>query len=137
MEIFENVEDYSFFMTKIEKYKKEYGVEIIVYCLMPNHFHFLVREPIYYRKKPFGSKIAQFFHSLQTSYSVYYNHRHRSHSGHVFQGKYNSKKVTNSDYLLTLIAYILNNPVRKNFVKKYHEWPYRSALGAKDGLEYM
>ncbi len=88
------------------------GLEILSYCLMPNHFHFLVKQ-----NQVNGLKI--FLHRLCTSYSSYFNKKY-GHSGHIFQGIYKSKNVLNDSYLTQLIAYIHLNPLQP------FEWKYSS-----------
>jgi len=77
-------------------------VNIIVYCLMPNHFHILIRE-----KNERG--IHVFIHKLITAYTMYYNRKY-DHSGTIFQGQYKSKHINDDDYFRYLIQYIHLNP---------------------------
>lgn len=88
------------------------ALEILCFCLMPNHFHFLAKQ-----NKVDGLKI--FFHRLCTSYSSYFNKRYE-HSGHVFQGIYKSKNVLDDSYLTQLTAYIHLNPAQP------FKWKYSS-----------
>ena len=77
-------------------------VEIIAYCLMPNHFHILIRE-----KREDG--IGAFIHKICTAYSMYYNLKYE-HSGTIIQGIFKSKHVDTDEYLRYLIQYIHLNP---------------------------
>lgn len=79
-------------------------VDIGAYCLMPNHFHLLVRE-----KKEKG--ISVFMQKLTTAYTMYFNKRYER-SGSLFQGKYKAKHAVNDEYLKYLISYIHLNPVK-------------------------
>lgn len=88
------------------------ALEILCFCLMPNHFHFLIKQ-----NKVNGSKT--FLHKLCTSYSSYFNKKYR-HSGHVFQGIYKSKNVLEDSYLTQLTAYIHLNP------EQPFNWKYSS-----------
>jgi REP element-mobilizing transposase RayT len=132
MTLFSHPKDYSRFLLKIQEYKERYPVEILAYCLMPNHFHFLIREPDDDPKgpsRPLGSNIADFLHILQTAYAKYFQAIHPDFSGRVFQGTYKSKLVEKDPYFLQLFAYIHDNPVRKGLVQKPESWPYSSYLG--------
>lgn len=98
----------------------ETQVNIIAYCLMPNHFHIFLRE-----KYP-GSK-AIFMKKLCTAYSMYFNKKY-DHSGIVFQGVYKEKAVLDDRYFHYLIQYIHLNPFDvdsarqlKNFSSDYFE----------------
>ncbi|OHA25334.1 MAG: hypothetical protein A3C79_02575 [Candidatus Taylorbacteria bacterium RIFCSPHIGHO2_02_FULL_45_28] len=78
------------------------SVDIISYCLMPNHFHLAIRETI-------EGGTHRFVHKLCTGYSMYYNNKY-DHSGTIFQGSCKSKHVGNDEYLRYLIQYIHLNP---------------------------
>ncbi|MEK9175048.1 MAG: transposase, partial [Patescibacteria group bacterium] len=95
------------------KLKSDTIVDIICFCINPNHFHLLLRQ-----KKDKG--IEKFMHRLGVGYSRYFNERnHRS--GSLFQGTYKAIHIDSNKYLLYLSAYInLNNKVHKlsNLVTK-------------------
>jgi len=78
--------------------KSRRPVDIICYCLNPNHFHLLVRQ-----LKDNG--IKDFMHKLGTGYTMFFNNKHES-SGGLFQGRYKAIHVDTNDYLLYLSAYI-------------------------------
>jgi len=79
-------------------------VDIFAFCLMPNHFHILIRE-----KKEGG--IAKFMQKLSTAYAMYYNSKNER-SGSVFEGKFKSVHVNTEAYLNYLFAYIHLNPLK-------------------------
>jgi putative transposase len=79
-------------------------VYIGVYCLMPNHFHILVRE-----KEEGG--IPTFMQKMMTAYSKYFNVRNRR-TGRLFETSYLSQYVDSDEYLKYLYAYIHLNPVK-------------------------
>lgn len=115
--IFKKDADYRFFIYKLAYYKKKYDIEVVSYCVMPNHFHLLLRTS--YK----GICISRFMKSLQLSYAHYYNRGYK-HSGHVFEGAYKNKTVGTGRYLARVINYIAMNPVRKGLVSRPEEWPY-------------
>lgn len=79
-------------------------VDVIVYCLMPNHFHLLIRE-----KKAGG--IAKFLGKLSTGYSMYFNNKNKR-TGALFEGRFKAVHVDSDEYLQYLFAYIHLNPVK-------------------------
>ena len=86
--------------------KKERLVEIICYCLNPNHFHLLIRQ-----KKDSG--ITKFMHRLSTGYTMYFNEKLKRR-GSLFQGRFKAKHITDNDYLLHVSTYVnLNNRVHR------------------------
>jgi len=87
----------------VSKYKKRYRFKLYAYCLMDNHAHLLIEVvniPL--------SKIMQ---GIQQVFTQYYNRRNRS-TGHVFEQRYKSYPCDRDEYLLPLIRYIHQNPLR-------------------------
>ncbi|MHB8651880.1 MAG: transposase [Minisyncoccota bacterium] len=79
-------------------------VDIGAYCLMPNHFHLLVKEPA-------GDNTSIFMRKLLTGYSMYFNKKYHR-TGALFEGAYKARHVNNDEYLKYLFAYIHLNPVK-------------------------
>lgn len=93
------------------------GVSLLCYCLMPNHFHFLIKQ-----KKDNG--IVTLMHALGITYSMYFNRRY-NRIGSLFQGRFKAKIITKDEYLLQLSKYIHLNP--KEFYKRpLSTYPYSS-----------
>lgn len=87
--------------TTEEILKKRY-VELTAFCLMPNHFHLLVKETE-------EGGIARYMHRVAVGYAKYFAEKHEQ-SGHVFQGPYKAVQVEDDKQLLYLSAYIHRNP---------------------------
>jgi REP element-mobilizing transposase RayT len=102
-EIFADDHDREKFLEILAGSKKLYGIEVHGYVLMRNHFHLLVMTP--------EVSLQKFMHRFNTSYTVYYNRRHRR-SGHLYQGRYKAILVDADSYLLELSRYLHLNPVR-------------------------
>ena len=79
-------------------------VDIGAYCLMPNHFHLLVREKI-------KNGISQFMKKLLTGYSMYFNKKYER-TGSLFESKFKARHVNKDNYLKYLFAYIHLNPIK-------------------------
>jgi REP element-mobilizing transposase RayT len=80
-----------------------FGVKLIVYVLMNNHFHLLVQTP--------QANLSEFMRQFTVACTVRFNRRH-GRSGHVFQGRFKSLLVEEDEYLLPLSRYIHLNPIR-------------------------
>jgi len=96
----ENKEEYK---KIVSKYKKRYRFKLYAYCIMDNHVHMLIEVgdvPL--------SKIMQ---GIQQVFTQRYNRKNRS-TGHVFEQRYKSYLCDRDAYLLSLIRYIHQNPVR-------------------------
>lgn len=79
-------------------------VDIGAYCLMPNHFHLLIRE-----KRKGG--ISSFMQKLTTSHSMYFNKKY-GQTGSPLEKPFRAKHVDSDEYLNYLFAYIHLNPVK-------------------------
>ena len=94
-------------------------VEFTSFCLMPNHFHLIVKEVE-------ENGIARYMQRVLNSYTKYYNTKY-SKSGHLFQGPYKAVHVENNKQLLHLSAYIHRNPREiKEWFKKEDIYPWSS-----------
>lgn len=100
---------------------KNYLAEIISYCLMPNHFHFLLRQI-----KDGG--IAKFVGNFTNSYTRYVNTK-QERSGPLFTGKFKSVRIETQDQLVHVSRYIHLNPYTSFVVKtleNLRKYPYSS-----------
>lgn len=86
-------------------------VEIICFCLMPNHFHLLLNQ-----KKDNG--ISRFMANLQNSYTRYFNTRH-IRIGPLLQGQFKAVLIEDDNQLLHLSRYIHLNPYSSSIVKDW------------------
>ncbi len=115
--IFFTTRQYNFFLNRLIRYQEKYRVKIIAYVILPNHFHLLAIEP------PPGGGISNMIRDLCNSYAQHFN-RTNERSGHVWQGRFNSKLVKNKKYFGDLVNYIYYNPIKHGLVKDVDDWPY-------------
>lgn len=102
-----------------------YGeIILLAYCLMPNHFHFLIKQN---RER----SIEKFMRSLSTRYVQYFNRRHDKRVGGLFQDAYKAVLIESDNQLLHLSRYIHRNPLLKGVSLKESPQPssYRNYLG--------
>lgn len=98
-------------------------VDIVAYCLNPNHFHLLLKQ-----KEDKG--IERFMQRLGTGYTRYFNDRHER-SGVLFQGKFKASLVDSDEYLLHVIAYVdANSEVHGIESAEAYPWCSYSEWGA-------
>jgi len=126
-EIFHDEEDCQRYMQTLERTKKVSGCEIYGYCLMGNHVHLVIKET----KEPVG----QIMKRIGTSYAYWYNWKYER-VGHVFQDRYKSECVEDDRYLMTVIRYIHNNPVKVMIVEKPEQYKWSSCCKYYGGKEY-
>lgn len=110
-------------LDKIER--EETIVDIGAYCLMPNHFHILVKE-----KKENG--ISLFMEKLLTAYSMYFNKKNER-LGNLFEGTFKASHANNDVYLKHLFAYIHLNPVKLI----YPEWKEKGVPEIKKANDFL
>lgn len=126
--IFKEPENYLFVLRKIKHYLVALELSMIVYCLMPNHYHFLVRQD--------GEQHAGLLpQRVSNSYTKAYNKRY-DHSGTLFESNYRVKPVESDAHLLHLCRYIHGNPVKDGLVANPADWPYSNYqewIGQRDG----
>lgn len=126
--------DYKYFIGLVERYfsqevlvSKNGGlypcflgkIEIVAYCLMPNHFHML----IYQVDVPF---LEKFMRSLMTSYSKYFNLKNKR-TGSIFESRYKAVRIDQNVYLQHISRYIHLNP------RRWERYRYSSLRYYRDG----
>jgi REP element-mobilizing transposase RayT len=118
--IFREGDNYLFVLRKIKAYCDSLAVTLIAYCLMPNHYHFLVRQD--------GEHAAGLLpQRVFNSYSKAYNKRY-GHSGTLFEDNYRITSVEDESHLMHLCRYIHANPVKHRLVTDVADWPYSNYL---------
>lgn len=100
------------FLNQIQK-KRGFWVDIISYCLMPNHLHLLLKQ-----LKDGG--ISTFMSNFSNSYTRYFNIKNER-NGHLFQGKFKAVRIGTDDQLLHVSRYIHLNPHTSYLVKDLRE----------------
>ena len=126
--IFLDEYDYRYFQKRILFYKQKYEIEILAYCLMPNHFHIFIHQTT--SEGPGNKFIGDFTNSYTKSFNKKYDH-----SGVIFEGRTKSKIVYDEKSFTCLVKYILLNPVKAGLVKKFCDWKYSSARELTNRIE--
>ena len=110
--------------------KKPKQIAIIVFCLMPNHFHFLLKQLE-------AEGIYNFIRQFINSYSHYFNLRHKR-KGSLFEGRFRAVRVETEEQLLHLSRYIHLNPYSSLLVrdlKQLSTYPYSSSMEFLDTID--
>ncbi|WP_432406905.1 transposase [Wukongibacter sp. M2B1] len=116
-DIFNDDEDRRKFIETLEKYKEISQCEIYGYCLMSNHIHLLIKEG----KESIGNTMKR----IGVSYVYWYNIKYERY-GHLFQGRYKSEKVEDDKYLMVVLRYIHQNPLKARMVDTVDEYKWSS-----------
>ena len=120
IDIFRNDADYTFLLKLVKKYAEKYAISIIGYCLMHNHYHFLLRQNN-------DIQISIFMQAVFNVYSKAFNSKYQL-SGTLFEGPFRAIHIDRMEYLLHLCRYIHRNPLEAGIVVKPEQWHYSNYL---------
>ncbi len=118
--IFPDESSYHFALKLMKRYCRQFSFAMIAYCLMPNHYHFLVRQDS-------NVNAGQLPQRVFNVYAKAYNQRHER-SGTIFEGRFKAVHVGNDRYLRYLCQYIHANPVKDSVVGQIDAWPFSNYL---------
>jgi putative transposase len=134
--LFQSDENYRFFLAKWGKYIAPVA-DTYAYCLMPNHFHALIRIKDEEKLKVtfriadltgfqnLSGLISKQFSNLFNSYAKAYNKQY-NRRGSLFNRPFKAKQITSDTYLTRVIFYIHHNPLHHGFTKHIADWPHSS-----------
>ena len=123
--IFEEDRDYERFLELLGHACKRFRIECLAFCLLRNHFHLLL--------KPSEIPLSRMMQQLNSVYCQGFNRRH-NRVGHVLQGRYKALLVETPDYFLTVVRYIMLNPVAAKCASNPEDWRW-SSFRPTAGLE--
>jgi len=118
--IFFETENYLFFLRRLNKYRSLFAMNVVAYCLMPNHFHFKLQPQK-------TSNLSDFMHRLQISYVQAINRRYKR-AGPLFDERFQHKHVYSERYQILLCRYIHVNPLKDGLVKDLKAWAFSNYL---------
>lgn len=108
--VLEDKKELSSFLGELEKV-----VDIVAYSLLPNHYHFIIRQLT-------DNGIPHFMHKIGTSFTNYFNKKY-NRFGSLFQGPYKSIHVEDNNYLLWLSSYVNgNSEIHKIKNAEFYQW---------------
>ena len=138
--LFRNEENYRFFLSKFFQTVSRV-IDTYAYCLMPNHYHFLIlvkdeNAAINFYKQKYPQKgtpnsedliqiINKQLSNCFNGYSKAYNKIYKR-KGALFIDSFGRKEVKERDYLVKIVHYIHYNPVHHKFVDNISDWKYSS-----------
>ncbi len=131
--IFMDDEDRSCFMGVLRRCKELSGFRLHAFALMSNHVHLLI--------EPGNESLGTIFRRVGTRYAVWFNRKYER-TGHLFQNRYISENVETDLYFMTVLRYILQNPMKAGLEKKpgTYRWSsylaYQKGVGAITDTEY-
>lgn len=130
--IYFNKNNYLYFLSKMSNLKNY--CEILAYCLMPNHFHWLIKtkdlddleEGESYKTNSHPQQsLVRCVANLLSSYTQAIN-KQENRSGSLFRSRTKSKEINDPDYALTCFLYIHQNPLRAGLTDNLENWKFSS-----------
>lgn len=155
--------DFGRYWNTIERYLIEFPhIRIHVWCVLPNHFHFLlseegseesglksgleksVREVKSGLESAAADQISDFMRKIQQSYAMYFNAKYadsikQGRKAPVFEGNFKAKEITDEDYLASVAYYVRNNAVKHDIVDSVEDWPWAGSTESEDfpAMDYI
>lgn len=123
--LFRDDEDKDKYIKIVIRFMEQFAFKVGAYCLMDTHVHLLIDAN--------GADVSKFMHCINQCYAYYFNRKYGRH-GHVFQDRFKSSIINNERYLLTVSAYIHNNPSDIEEYSNRVEEYYFSSLAVFLGL---
>jgi putative transposase len=121
--VFHQEDDYRAFVQLLADAKRRLPMRLLAYCLMPNHFHLVLRPH-------HAGDLSRWMQWLLTSHVRRY-HRHYHSAGRVWQGRFKAFPIQADDHLLAVWRYAERNPLRAALVRKSVDWPWSSLSRAE------
>lgn len=115
--LFEKFGDYQAFETVMLEAHSRIPMPLLSFCLMPNHWHFVVQPQD-------DHQVTDFFRWLTHTHTMrWHAHHHTAGTGHLYQARFKSFPVEDGDHLYAVLRYAERNPLRANLVE--HAWQWR------------
>lgn len=112
--------NYAYLLRLMKQVSAKCELTIIAYCLLPNHYHWLVRQDA---DTPVSALPKRVFGSYSQAFNKAYKH-----SGTLFEGTFRATVVDTEPYLWHLCRYVHANPVKHGLVRAPELWPYSNYL---------
>jgi len=119
--VFHKPGDFDAFVEAMAGACRRLPMDILGYCLMPNHFHLVVR-PIA------AGDLGRWMQWLLTAHVRRY-HSHYRTTGHVWQGRFKAFPIQDDDHLVTVLRYVERNALRAELVARAEDWKWSSLPG--------
>ena len=113
--IFESNEEKQRLLDDISVKQNEFEFSIYAYCIMDNHVHIVINSK--------DKDISTIMKGIAIRYAYFYNVQH-NRIGHVFQDRFKSETVEDERYLMAVIRYIHNNPVKAKIVNRSEDYQW-------------
>ena len=124
--VFRTVFDLQKYCSMADHYLTQTGVDVLAFCLMPNHVHFILVPHE-------ADSLARAIHRMHTAYALYSNQAWQN-TGHLWQGRFYSCAL-DAMHLYNAVRYVELNPVRAGIVRRAATYRWSSARAHLLGKE--
>lgn len=130
--VFLDEEDKSKFLEVVLRKKEAAVSRLFAYCVMDNHVHLVIQE------LENGQPLDTLMKRIGVSYAIYFNKKYKR-EGHVFQDRFRSEAIEEESYLLSVIRYVHQNPVKAKIVDglNYRWSSYNIYIGKKGNMSLL
>ena len=127
--LFDKEDDFLVFERVIEETLRARPMRLVAYCLLPNHWHFVL-----WPEK--DGDLAAFMQQLtNTHVKRWKQHRHETGWGHLYQGRYKCFPVQTEEYFYQVVRYVERNALRANLVERAELWRWSSLARERSRIE--
>ena len=123
--IFRESIDKGYFIKQLKKYSNGMGYRVYGYVLMDNHYHIIIQT--------YNKKLQKIMHQINNKYSKYFNGKYKR-VGHIFQGRYKAVLVQYERYMLSLLRYIHQNPIKAHICESIDKYRWSSDLFYRNNI---
>jgi putative transposase len=116
--VFHKPADYDAFVKAMADAQVRLPVDILGYCLMPNHFHLVLRTRA-------DGDLGRWVQWVLMAHARRY-HRHYHTTGHVWQGRFKAFPIQDDDHLVSVLRYVERNALRAELVARAEDWKWSS-----------
>lgn len=131
LRLFKKEQDYHAFERILLEAHRHHPLRILDWCLMPNHWHFVVWPETDQQVTDFFKWVAH----TQAMRAI--SHRRAIGMGPLYQGRFKSLPVQTDDHLETLLRYVLRNPVRAKLARDAGSWKHSGLWMRRNGEKPM
>ncbi|MEX2306629.1 MAG: transposase [Pirellulales bacterium] len=118
--LFRKQAHYAAFERVIEEAHQRVPLDILAYCVMPNHWHFVLRPRS-------GSQLTDFLRWLAHTHTMrWHAHFHTAGTGHLYQGRFKAFPLEDDEHFYTVARYVERNALRASLVERAEEWHWSS-----------
>ncbi len=118
--LFQKEADYEAFERVLREAHERIPIEIMAYCVMPNHWHFVLRPTT-------DGQLTAFLRCVAHTHTMrWHAHYHTSGTGHLYQGRFKAFPVENDEHFYTVARYVERNALRAGLVAQAQAWRWSS-----------